>query len=325
MKLMMGVTALAVMMFAFAAPAQADSVNSLLVSDVFNTISDESAEYVGLAGADGSGSYLNRLASDGIGGYGALTVGKVLRGALDFNTISTIFGSNDVGSSGNDVLQAVFSSKIVAFADVDGLGGANDIVFGPDPDFDDWLSELHTTYGQTDSTVANAVPTGTIARFFTHSLGGSGNDSDLVSVLAGGPDANVATHSDGSYFWDLGFDGTSDNVWVAFNAANPVPGTSDSFAFANGNFALSVLGYGVGKTVVPHAIGLNNLGIPGTTLVDITGSLSVRGDGNSANAGFHATNNTQIRLKVIPLPAAAWMGLAMLGAIGIRRRLRRRS
>jgi hypothetical protein len=307
-------------MIALASAAQAASVNDLIVKDGvhFNTASDESAEYVGLSGPDGSGSYLNRLDATRI-----LSVGDVLRGIIDMNTIGTIFGSNDVGASGNSSWQAAFSTKVISMTDADGDGDFT-IVFGPDPDFAAWLSELHTTYGQTDSTIADPVKAGTVARFFTEPLG-AGNDSDLVVSHAGSPDANVATGTDGTFYWDLGFDGAQD-VWIAFDAlAYAAPGTSDTFSFANANFTLSVVKRGIGVAVKPHVVGLNNLGLAPATLVDVDGSISVRGDGNSANAGFHATDNAQFRfLAIVPLPTAVWPGFLLMAFVGVKRIRRRR-
>jgi hypothetical protein len=306
-------------MVALASVAQAASVNDLIVKDGvhFNTASDESAEYVGLTGADGSGSYLNRLDTTR-----TLAVGSVLRGIIDMNTLGSIYGAKDVGASGNATWQAAFSTKVISMTPEG--GGLFTIVFGADPDYAAWLSELHTTFGQTDSTIANPVKAGTVARFFTEPLG-AGNDSDLVGAHAGSPDENVATATDGTFYWDLGFDGAQD-VWIAYGASPyAAPGTSDTFSFANANFTLSVVQRGVGVAVKPHEVGLNNLGLATTTLVDVDGSISVRGDGNSANAGFHATDNAQFRfLAVVPLPMAVWPGFLLMAFVGVKRIRRRR-
>lgn len=327
-----------VAVLAFAVTAKASTVNELIYQDstTVNTASDESAEYVALSGADTSGSYLNRAVTPATvtNGDGTKTTtvtiskGDILRGAIDMNTLTnSVTGSSDVGASGNDAWQAVFSTKIVDIVDVDG-NGTLDLVLGADPDFGNWLSELHTTYGQTDSTVSNPLVSGTVARFFTESLG-AGNDADFTSS-GGTADSHVATATDGTFYWDLGF-GSANDLWVAFDAVTTVPLvdhdfiTSSGFSLSNANFTLSLMQNGAGVGIVQHAVGPNPLGLATSTLVDFSGSVSVRGVGSSYAAGFHATDNAQFDFVAAPTPSAVWLGLAMMGLLGVGRSRRRKS
>lgn len=298
-----------VLLGALAATADAASVNSLIIADstTLNQLSDESGEYLALAGdtnGDGTGSYLNRVDHTK-----TIKVGSILRGAVNFNTLN----GSPVGTGGNDVLQGLFSSKVTAITAI-ALGGGLSfytLTFGADPDFAAWLSDVHTGNGQVDSTIADPVAAGTAARFFTHGLP---NDTDLTSALAGSPDANVATHTNGAYYWDIGF--AAGDSWTAtFTATSLVidDTINSAVTFANANFVLSQLGAGAGPTVIPQALG------------DFVGSINIRGGSQVNGAGFHAANNLNMSFLVAPLPSAAWAGLAMFGLMGvgvIRRRRR---
>ena len=311
--------AVAVGLLALGGASEAASVNSLFNLDgvTMNELSDESAEYV----SNGGATINDVKASFFVGNdeFVTLAVGDVLRGMFDFNTVN----GDDIGASGNDSLQGIFSTKVISFADLDGIGGANDIVFGADPNFGAWLSAIHTAYGQTDSTTAFPMIGGEVARLFTH--GTPPNDYDATSVLTGSPDANIATATDGAFFWDLGFASTND-LWYAFNAVTAIPlGASTGFSLANANLTLSQMFKAgqAGVRVIPHAVGVNPLGLATSALVDFDGSTTIRGSGSSTNAGFHATNNVNLNFLAVPVPAAAWLGLGMLGLLGLGR-LRRR-
>ena len=329
-----------------AVAADAANVNSFLQTGP-NAASDQNAEY-----------QLIDLNSNGL-----LDRGDVIVGGIDFNTLNSgsanLGGTtgNDqwTGVFGVKIRDIVNRSANLLFGDVifEPWGGLDAYINGGA--FDSGLGLTVYSGLDTDPVTPGvqlptgpAVAAGTMARMWTN----PSSTTDFNSPLVGSPDANVGLVADGAFYWDIGFAApglasqhtgggtiTSFNGegWVALNGGTNLKAlaTVDSGVTYNpGNFGVNVLQTGGQGTAVDNRMLTSSWTIfdsfqigatPGQT-VEIKGSSTVRGSlGFEANAGFDAGSNTDFsfNLAPVPLPGAAWMGIAMLvglGAVRIRRR-----
>lgn len=315
-------------LFAFASNAEAANITSLIdfdpTGDTTNQISDDSVENI----------------INVVGSPLTLDVGDFVEGILNItalgdedNTLKTI-GS---GTSNNE-LTAIFRTKVIkktfSNAGLDGIVGTPDdqytIAFGPD---DTWAAAAALG-------VAGGAGTGTGAMviFF--------EDSAQNFTKSGPTGTDWANASDGKYFWALGFNtavpaganfnATTGEGWVA-TSRDTVPSTNIQIGTAvyalNRVFSTNapsgttpIPGIGEGYVLALQA-GQFSDAVDGSDYVEIRGSTSFNAQLGSSS-GWNVNNQAEffiVPLSVVPLPAAAWAGLALLGALGIGRRLRRRS
>lgn len=321
-------------MLVLAGAAQADTVNSFLRFDgVTNKASDNNAEYL--------------LVDNNRSGF--LDIGDVIVGAFDINSLNDT-GANLGGATGNHQWSGVFALEVKDLRNFTNAGTAierADIIFGVYDDFDLYLDSLNGGSGPSDNP---AVPTGTIARFWTNSTSTSNFDTNIGGGAAD-PDDNVATAATGSYYWDLGFgdessashwDATANGGaggivssngegWVALNGGTNIAaltGVDSGTTLGTGNFGVSILGNSLGPIVIESTWSIFNAGVIGATAgqkVDVIGSSTVRGsDGVEEVAGFQASSDTNFTFLAVPLPTAAWPGIALLLGMGIARMRRRK-
>ncbi len=320
------VVAAAVALVAMGASAEASSITSLIDFDptgnTTNQISDDSVENI-------------------TGFTGALKVGDIVEGILNITSlgdISTTLKSVGAGTANNE-LTAIFRTVVrrVTFLHDNGTPGDTSddiysIAFGPD---DTW--SFAAGLG-----VAGGAGTGTGAMviFF---------EDNAQNFTKNNAATDVANAVDGKYFWALGMNtalptdiagnvtGNSNSAsegWVATsrltlpaannqigtavyslnrvwstnapNNSTPIPGVGDAYALAlqEGAFSPS-----------------------GTADVEVLGTTTFNSQVGSSS-GWNINNQAEffiIPLSVVPVPAAAWMGFALLGALGLGRRLRRRT
>lgn len=127
------------------------------------------------------------------------------------------------------------------------------------------------------------------------------SDAFRFDVLAGHQitaiDLTVTNHVDSN---------TGGPTGISIGAASLLPGPIQDSALMPGNGTVSLSSFGPA---------------PGPA----TYFISVRHDGNLPNASSDWKVNITVASapRVVPLPAAAWMGLAMLGGLGVARKLRR--
>lgn len=309
-------------LLAFAGSAQAANVTSLIDFDptgsTTNQVSDDSVENI-----------LNFT--------GALKVGDIIEGVLNItalgntaNTLKTI-GS---GTSNNE-LTAIFRTVVhqVTFSNngVDGTFGTGDdiytVSFVPD---DTWA--FAASLG-----VAGGAGTGTGAMviFF---------EDTAQNFTKSGPTAtDIANATDGKYFWSLGMNtavAAGDNFnsagegWLATTRLTLPPANNQiGTAVYSLNRVFSTLPAS-GTTPIPGigdgyelALQEGAFSASGVKDVEVLGTTTFNSQLGSSS-GWNVNNQAEffvVPLSVVPVPAAAWMGMALLGALGLGRRLRRRS
>jgi hypothetical protein len=324
-----------------ATPAQAGAkITSLFAVDPngarVTELSDESVEYA-LRDGDPSVFFPSIDENGNFVPAATLEIGDILRGIMsvsDINYPGSTQPSIDVGDTADNTnsLSILFQTKIVDVREVkDSLGKviSYTYVFGPDPGFLE-AQALGIAAGQT------GVSGGAMALFYED------KDDDFLS---NGPiNDNIATVTDGDFFWALGFTApfatgsdftTAGEGWVASSAINSFfdalgnPAIEIGTDFGIGRFALNRLystiktGLGDGVVLGPRRDTL----LTGSGFVEVTGLTTFGLNGGVPMDGWPLNDSTDFRvnvLRVVPVPAAAWMGFALLGALGLGRRLRRR-
>lgn len=290
-----------------AAPAHAAPVGSLIYTDgvTLNLASDNDAQEL----------FLDRNQD------GSLDPGDVIRGVIDISTLNST-SANLGGLTGNSEWTTVFALRVNATIPVG--PGLFRIVFGPDPTFPGYLAALDPG--------APAAPAGTIVRFYEDTT----PDADWTVSLpvgydTGGPSFVGGAVPTASVFWDLGFAGAPGEGWVvpagplAFTVA---AGVNPGSAIGVSNFAVTLLASPSGYGIVPQPLDPVTaaiLGWPAGTPVDFVGSSTVRGAlGPVAAAGFDAESDANMTFLAVPLPAAVYPGMVMLGLLGVGSYRRRR-
>jgi hypothetical protein len=303
----------------FAASAEASSVNTLIVADSVsvNTADDASAEYISNGGTTSNDYDNTRI----------ISVGDVIRGAFNISRINN--STTNVGINGVNEWSGAFSIKVKSITEID-ASGTNDgditeqdwtIVFEADDNFDDWLNAVWSGKGASmASGTAIRMWEDTTPNFDVQAVDGEANEENA--------DAFVMTAMDGDWYWDLGF-GSNGGTWISTNSALIAPaGTTAALATSPANFELSLLGSGA------NAVGIKKGALVGPfgNNVDFGGNTSIFGAGannsgtqNEETAGFHARDKATFQFIAVPVPQAVWLGLALMGVIGVGSARRRKA
>jgi hypothetical protein len=298
--------------FAFAATAQAASVNTLIIKDgvTTNQADDASAEYISNGGTTTNDYKATRT----------IAVDDVIRGAFSISRINSTTPNVGLGTSGGvNEWSGAFSIKVVSLTEVDATpdGSATDadwtIVFGADANFDDWLNAISAGKGA-------GMATGTAVRMWEDTTPNIDLQSKTGDADAEDADSHIFSGMDGSFYWDLGF-GTRGSTWIATNSALIAPAdTTGAIATSPANFELTLLGSS-GIAVAIKAAGLVG---PFGNLVDFGGNTSIFGAGVASAAlateeaaGFHARDKATLQFVALPVPQAVWLGFALMGLIGV--------
>lgn len=274
----------------FAGAAQAASVDSL-ISNGSNVLSDDNRQ---------------RLINN-VGAADVIDVGDALRGVITFNQLFNPgvgpSGALLGGSSGNQELTGLFEI-VVTSKTLISPGGAG----------------VPPTYSFTFGPSASFGADGTMVRFYT---GAPNIQLDLTTLAT-----SEATASDGSLFWELGYTGAGGAAdagegWAA-NGPDTLAALNAGSGVGFSNFAISrtsTAGVG-GDYALTEMTGFFGTG------AEIVGTALTRGTTGLPSTPWQLAGDTTVQFNVgnvIPLPAAAWSGLTMLGALGgmyARRRAR---
>lgn len=238
---------------------------------------------------------------------GALDVGDSLRGILKLGqlTNSKVGAGYSISSTSVNELTGVFQVVVTGKTAIG--GGEYDFTFGVDTS---WVS-------------ANSLPTGTMVALY-QDYGTSPADGTVASPgnpfsydAGGGQSADYANAGDGDLFLYMGLLGLSGEGWVA-TGFDSYPGSPQSIA--SGSFWLNrTSGAGTaGGWLLGGQVGQGGVGT-----VQVTGTTQVFTHDLGGN--WPLVDGTSFTLNVVlPVPAAMWSGLMLLGALGLGRTFRRR-
>jgi hypothetical protein len=325
-----------------ATSAQAASVTSLTnfssPAGANNNATDDSAEY--LYDVDGDGG---------------LSVGDVIFGIWKFPT----YNGNNMGNGAGNPEWTGFYWTMVLDMSFNAATGYQ-FSFGPDTTGSPFVTGvynpvLYTTGAAGSNQIADLnLPTtpmdsGTMMVFYEDAA------TPPNWQNSGGPGVDEQYSTDGAFFWALGMnpdvltnmnDGdptndisSEDERWVTSTstlAVIPGPGVQIGDAQFSLNRRYTAGSGGQGNSFVLADSFNNNYTLlkygsgPAQTIgTEFTGSVAFDVPAAGSGIGWPIHDNiTTFNFKaitVIPLPAAAWMGLALLGVLGVGRRFRHRS
>jgi hypothetical protein len=320
--------------------AEALSVKDLLKGGT-NQVSDEDRVYL----------------IDRIGAVkGQVDVGDSIRGHVGMNTLNDS-AANLGGTTGNNEWTGVYQFLVLAKVPLG--AGIFSFVLGPDPAFEadlgggmtgpigfvpgtgamvvmfesstinfasDFVDPTSPTAGPDDGTVARTVPP---------------SSADVSTGPYATEETFIATATDGTYFWTLGFGGPDG---PGTSAPGPGQGVSLVTLPLLGDNILSAFTFTSGSTGGVLNAGLNrlfngnvgsgdniNLGtvvtpFPGSPAAQFAFSTDVRGV-SDLDTSFEASSNTNASFSIIPEPASMMLvgaGLLGLGLGAGVRRIRRK-
>lgn len=236
---------------------------------------------------------------------GVIEVGDSLRGIIKFQALNQLNAPFNSSSPITPELTGVFQTTIAAIVDLDGVGGANDIIMAPTASFE-------ATYG---SNAVVALYTG-------------GTPLNINSCASIATCEAAATTGGGGALWMTFGLADLDDQWTALNANlnfGLVSGLAASTKVATVNYALSILTNNSGYQFAEQTLECAPLGVfgcAGDSKTDLIGSGDVLGGAGLAN-GFGARSDIDAQLSVIPEPgslALAGLALAGLGMAARRRK-----
>jgi hypothetical protein len=272
-----------------------------------------------------------------LNGNGKADVGDTFRGILNINSMwndTTNIITGIGGNSPNNEWTAIFQAVIVGKSATTNVNGEHDFAFGPSAIF----AEANTLFGGAsgamflfyedagnDFSVANGYDTdGTLGPAYVSGAGGTS-------------DEHYATN--GIFTWAIGFNG------VMGLGADGLAASGDEYTSLGEGWHATAFETPAG--VAGTDLGSGNIdanrvfGAGGSfdswildTFVsqfDASSGVEFRGDTQfqrplSGSPTWPIENEAQINFKAIgvPVPSAVWMGLAMLGALGIGANRRRK-
>lgn len=282
-------------------------LDAVVAGQRLNVASDKSVEYI-IKGAGNTDT--------------ALEVGDSLRGILDIDKLGLSGSPTELGSNGYNELTGIFQTKVVAKSGSASTGYT--YFFGPDSAF----SEAQN--------VNNVDLRGkAMVLFFEDPQQNYESDDAWGSTGPFADDIGKAT--DGAFWMALGFNGTVSTStgktnlgegWIASVSYDDPSGLPEGTTLGTALFGLNriLAGTGDGELIemAPRTIdGFTNVETNGFTNfyigeINTTTGLPVSWP-ITDKADFYFTPTS-----IAPLPGAAWMGFALLGALGLGRRLRRR-
>jgi hypothetical protein len=333
-------------LLAFTASAQAANIQSLTnfasPGGLNNSATDDSAEFL-----------------YDVNNNQVLDVGDVLFGVF---TIPTYNSANLGGVGGaNSEWTGFFWTKVIDKSAKtgtrtygDGAGGSVtqdtfQFSFGPDTTGAPWVTGSYNPLSiatggvlSLEQIAALNLPAGisssTMMVFFEDKTPGDWSNS-------GGPGSDEVNSTDGTFFWALGMDSSSftadsdptndissaGETWLTdTNTFDAVPATT-GVNIGSAEFSLNrIFTAGLVGSAEGWKLGtlFNNNISTQTVATEFAGTVVFNVPKSGSTINWPVQNNITtldfIGISAVPLPAAAWMGFALLGALGLGRRLRRR-
>lgn len=318
-------------LLAFTASAQAASIQSLVDfsgvpgNGTENKFADNSVEFL-----------ITNISS----GSGTLDVGDIVRGILNIDSVRNVGTGVDQDLSDNNVeLSGIFQTEVIKKV---ATGGTDS---NGNPLFDMWFGPSASLSFPEASALGLSAST-MVVMWQDKSpdyqqTAGPDTDGTLGSpyVAGGGGSSDEAFATDGTFFWGLGFNGAT--VSDGMGGITGVTTLSEAWKASGirdvaGTFGTDPTQIGSAFYSLNRILGANGLadgwkldgqvGNFGSTKVEVTGDTTFRVSNSQAAWPVNdQANFTIFAVSAVPLPAAAWMGIALLGALGLGRRLRRRS
>jgi hypothetical protein len=233
-----------------------------------------------------------------------ILAGDVIHGIVAFEQLFVDPPGGQVNldnAHGNSELTGEFSLLVAAKVPDLANPGKFALIFAPNPAFD--------TGG-----------VGTLIRLYEDPVVGF---SSHFNVDGGGSKAvGIGTVTDGSFYNGLGL-ASAGNFYLGYGT-DVIASGSPTLRIGDVFFALDRTEAGLGSVhkldPLVQVADLGGLGLVGGVGEVIgTGEIGPRVFGSPWELG----SNSQFQLKVIPIPAAVWGGMALLGGLGVARRVRR--
>ena len=253
-----------------------------------------------------------------------LDIGDSLYGIFDIDTYGPEGGTSSiVDNEWTGIFQTLVLDKKFVYRDDNGTP------LDPTDDYD----VFHFSFGYDAASPWAVTNPGAMVMMFE-----DGNDDFNIE---NGPGVDEATATNGTYFWSLGMTGvmtpTADGnpyndvsdqgeSWIARNTRDTVPGVPGN-TIGTADFNLNRVINGLLGSAEGWELGSmpNHLG---ATFMETEFKGTVLFKASQEGSTWPVQDDlTSLSFRVnsiVPVPAAAWMGLALLGALGIGRRLRRR-
>ena len=244
---------------------------------------------------------------------GILRPGDILVSILELNT------ANSVNITPSE-LTGVAVIQLLGYADLDGLGGANDMVFGPAAAGFNAITGANVAGGGAGGPAMVSFwldPSNDLAITAGNVIGGSESCQTLAQCLT--------QSTNGNPWLTAGF-GDAADFWVALNAnpdTNIVLAGSPANEFGAVNTGMSILDNQTGQNLKLNSFSCAPL-CGGDQKVDLLAGGSIKGgdNGGQNNGEWIATSDFDMVLaRQVPAPGTlALLGLGVLGLTSARRR-----
>lgn len=301
-----------------------------------NTLVDDNREYL-----------IDRVNT---GTQGQLDVGDSVRGMAVWSKLNgNPLGFGTVNNEITSVFQLMITEKIET-----GVGSGEYIFrFGPDPSFGEavalGLGGKAMAIFYEDSTAGGATQFGAldyddptsplpVLSIDDGTMSNPPSSADVSNNAAKvHEEAFVSTATDGDFFWALGYTGaTVGGVATAadgegWEVVSAGPDNVLSYFDVDSGTDLSSINFSLNRTLTAGLTGLGeNLSIRNRESfidpsfgVEFNGSATIEGVRNERTS-FETSSQSTLTFAIIPVPAAAWLGLALMGGLGAVRSVRRR-
>jgi hypothetical protein len=244
-------------------------------------------------------------------GDNLLEAGETLISVFEIDGTNGVIGGGSAPIGGTQELSGIAAIDLLGFADADGDGSVDDMIFVPHAGGLDSILALAGRGPVTGGGAGEgAMAVGYLAPTENLDLPGQ-NCTSLVDCIQRATDGDV---------WEVdGFAGDTDEFWVALNAEDDISavlaGNANSL-FATLNFALSILENNTGRNLGQQFCTFG--GCDGDGFIDVIGSGGILGGqglvAGLTNDGAFARSDFDFQKAEVPEPGTlALLAAALLG------------